>query len=191
MMLPQTNENAPQMATNYTTLDEPVWATLWRDVRRVGIKLWHVLIPRGGSEKALRDWDLWGPLVFCLILALLLTDSAAEVFVIVWVGAVVVTLNSQLLGGKISFFQSVCVLGYCVFPLVVAALVIWAVHEAGWSNFFFRFGISMGCFGWSIWASIGFLAGMVPPHRKLLAAYPVILFFLALAWLVMVHFTAS
>jgi hypothetical protein len=35
----------------------------------------------------------------------------AEVFVIVWLGSLVVTLNTKLLGGHISFFQSVCVLG--------------------------------------------------------------------------------
>lgn len=53
-------------------------------------------------------------------------DSAslvfAAVFVIVWVGAAAVTLNAQLLGGTISFFQSVCILGYCVFPLTLSAL---------------------------------------------------------------------
>lgn len=63
-----------------------------------------------------------------------------SVFVIVWCGAAVVTLNSQLLGGRMwdeaagtlakpsdtrssSFFQSICVLGYCIFPLVLASLL--------------------------------------------------------------------
>jgi hypothetical protein len=54
-------------------------------------------------------------------------DSAslvfATVFVIVWVGAAAVTINAQLLGGSISFFQSVCILGYCVFPLTISALI--------------------------------------------------------------------
>lgn len=45
----------------------------------------------------------------------------ATVFVIVWVGAAAVTLNAQLLGGSISFFQSVCILGYCVFPLTLSS----------------------------------------------------------------------
>ena len=45
----------------------------------------------------------------------------SSVFVIVWFGAFIVTLNAQLLGGTISFFQSVCVLGYCVAPLTLAA----------------------------------------------------------------------
>jgi CHASE2 domain-containing sensor protein len=34
-----------------------------------------------------------------------------------------VTLNGQLLGGRLSFFQSVCVLGYSIFPLVVISYV--------------------------------------------------------------------
>ena len=75
------------------------------------------------------------------------------VFIVIWVGAAIVTINAQLLGssmyvafqcivwleethGKLmakdvtdwgwlnrSFFQSVCVLGYCVFPLNIATLV--------------------------------------------------------------------
>ena len=45
------------------------------------------------------------------------------VFMIVWVGAAVVTINAQLLGSTISFFQSVCVLGYCVFPLNIATFL--------------------------------------------------------------------
>ncbi len=75
--------------------------------------------------------DLWGPLLVCLTLSTILSvtapgDSAslvfAAVFVIVWCGAAAVTLNAQLLGGSISFFQSVCILGYCVFPLTLSAL---------------------------------------------------------------------
>jgi hypothetical protein len=75
--------------------------------------------------------DLWGPLLVCLLLSTILSFTApsdstslvfATVFVIVWAGAVAVTLNAQLLGGSISFFQSVCILGYCVFPLTLAAL---------------------------------------------------------------------
>ena len=46
----------------------------------------------------------------------------AAVFVVIWCGAAAVTLNAQLLGGNISFFQSVCILGYCVFPLTLSAV---------------------------------------------------------------------
>lgn len=75
--------------------------------------------------------DLWGPLLVCLLLSSTLSFTApqssaslvfAAVFVIVWCGAAMVTLNAQLLGGSISFFQSVCILGYCVFPLTISAM---------------------------------------------------------------------
>jgi protein YIPF6 len=76
----------------------------------------------------------------CLTLSIMLSSTApanqgalvfASVFVVVWCGAAMVTLNAQLLGGGISFFQSVCVLGYCVFPLTVASavcLIVSAFH---------------------------------------------------------------
>ena len=73
--------------------------------------------------------DLWGPLLICLLLSCILSLTApgdegslvfAAVFVIVWFGAALVTLNAQLLGGTISFFQSICILGYCVFPLTLS-----------------------------------------------------------------------
>ena len=68
----------------------------------------------------------------CLMLSTTLSLTApgssaslvfAAVFVIVWCGAAMVTVNAQLLGGSISFFQSVCILGYCVFPLTISAIV--------------------------------------------------------------------
>jgi len=53
--------------------------------------------------------DLWGPFVFCLMLAVILSSATNAsdktllfeiVFIIVWVGAGVISLNGKLLGGK-------------------------------------------------------------------------------------------
>lgn len=45
-----------------------------RDLRSIYTKLLQVLYPpQGGSRSALRDWDLWGPLVICLSLAITLS----------------------------------------------------------------------------------------------------------------------
>jgi hypothetical protein len=68
-----------------------------------------VLLAQGNMSEGLRDWDLWGPLVFCLLLSLLLSFNAAEkqkslvfsgVFAMVWIGEAVVTLQIKLLGGN-------------------------------------------------------------------------------------------
>ena len=45
------------------------------------------------------------------------------VFALVSVGAIFLTVNVVLLGGTIGFFQSLCLLGYCLFPMDVAAIV--------------------------------------------------------------------
>ena len=63
------------------TLDESVWATLRRDAGLVAGNVRAVVLPFGGAARrgecqaVLRNWDLWGPLVFTLVLALTLTED--------------------------------------------------------------------------------------------------------------------
>merc|ERR1712072_172593 len=175
-----------------TTLDESVSDTLMRDVRMVANKIGFVVYPRAGSMKELsRNWDLWGPLVLCLFLSIVLSMHApadqtalvfAAVFVIVWLGSAVVTVNALLLGGNLSFFHSVCVLGYCLFPIDVAALLC-----SPWGNNLFKMIVVPFCFVWSTGASVGFLTDLVPPKRAVLALYPVGLFYLSISWIVFVE----
>lgn len=69
----------------------------------------EALVSGDNAARGLREWDLWGPLVFCLLLSLLLSFNAREkqkeavfsgVFAIVWIGEAVVTLQIKLLGGN-------------------------------------------------------------------------------------------
>merc|ERR1711934_258215 len=175
-----------------TTLTEPVSETLMRDVRMVGNKIGYVIWPRPDSMKELsRNWDLWGPLALCLLLSIVLSINApddqkalvfAAVFVIVWLGSAIVTVNALLLGGSLSFFHSVCVLGYCVFPIDVAAILCTL-----WGNALFKMIIVPACFVWATGASVGFLTELVPPKRAVLALYPVGLFYLSISWIVFVE----
>lgn len=135
--------------------------------------------------------DLWGPLVLCLLLSIILSFNApddqkalvfAAVFVIVWLGSAIVTVNALLLGGNLSFFHSVCVLGYCVFPIDVAAVLC-----TMWNNALFKGIVVPACFAWSTGASVGFLKELVPPKRAVLALYPVALFYLSISWIVFVE----
>ncbi|XP_018558709.1 protein YIPF6 [Lates calcarifer] len=181
----------------FSTLDEPVKETILRDLRAVGNKFIHVLYPKRSSA-LLRDWDLWGPLLLCVTLALLLQGGAAdsddqggpqfaEVFVIVWFGSIIITLNSKLLGGTISFFQSLCVLGYCIMPLTVAMAVCRIVLISGSGNVSFavRLVVVTVSFGWSTFASTAFLADSQPPNRKALVVYPVFLFYFVIGWMIL------
>ncbi|KAI8819477.1 protein YIPF6 [Fimicolochytrium jonesii] len=172
------------------TLDEPVWETIRRDLLNIWAKLKQVLLPRPNTTNILKDWDLWGPLLLCLVLSIRLSitapnDQAAgmftAIFIILWCGAAAVTLNAKLLGGKISFFQSVCVLGYCVFPLVIASIVCGIIRPV-----FVRMIVILGAFLWAVYASIGFFSDLNLNQRRVLAIYPIFLFYFVIGWMILI-----
>ena len=62
------------------------------------------------NDAVTKEWDLWGPLIFCLALSLLMSLRASEdqsqvvftgIFSMVWFGAAICTLNLKLLGGTV------------------------------------------------------------------------------------------
>ncbi|KAH7954090.1 hypothetical protein HPB49_015474 [Dermacentor silvarum] len=176
----------PTEEKEFNTLDEPVLTTIVRDLKAIGIKFAHVLYPKQ-KNTILRDWDLWGPLILCVFLAIG-APQFAQIFVLVWVGAGVVTLNCRLLGGTISFFQSVCVLGYCLLAPCVALVICRLILLAGNQTvglFILRFFVTMLGFGWAVFASTAFLADSQPSSKKALAVYPICLFYFVISWLIL------
>ncbi|THH12292.1 hypothetical protein EW146_g7754 [Bondarzewia mesenterica] len=167
--------------TGVDTLDEPIAVTIGRDLLSIYNKLVQVLYPvrKGGGREVLRDWDLWGPLILCLLLGIMLSvnappDQALGVFssvvVLICVGSLVVTIQAKLLGGRVSFFQGLCVLGYCVAPLDVAAFISCFVRII-----YVRAPIAILAWAWCIWASVNFLDGTkIEQQRILLAVYPLL-----------------
>ena len=160
----------------------------------------------------LYDWDLWGPLLLCTFMATLLQNhnhietkiingrqveftnesaSFTDVFLIIWCGAGIVTLNSQLLGGKISFFQSVCVLGYCILPLTVSLVIckILLFMGSASSTFAVRGITVLTALGWSIFSASSFLGYSQPYGKKALIHYPICLFYVVIAWIVVTHYS--
>ena len=45
------------------------------------------------------------------------------IFAIVWIGDLIVSLNSQFLGVNLNIFQYICFLGYCMLAIVLTAIV--------------------------------------------------------------------
>jgi len=146
----------------------------------------------------LRDWDLWGPLTLCVLLSILLQGNSKEdanapefasLFALFTLGATVVTINTKLLSGKISFFQSICVLGYCLLPLVLAASfheILLKISGIQFWSFTIHFIVSCVAFVWSVFASTAFLAAdtISLTDRKALAIFPIFLFYFVIAWLI-------
>ncbi|KAH7918961.1 Yip1-domain-containing protein [Leucogyrophana mollusca] len=185
-----------RVETRYTggdTLDEPVTTTIARDLLSIYSKLVQVLYPRRASgREVLKDWDLWGPLLLCLALGIMLSVNApssqslgvfTSVVVIVSLGSLVVTVQAKLLGGRVSFFQGLCVLGYCIAPLDIAALIACFVRII-----WVRAPVAIAAWAWCIWASVNFLDGTkIEQQRILLAVYPLLLFYFILAWMILIQ----
>ncbi|KAL5510336.1 hypothetical protein EMCRGX_G005865 [Ephydatia muelleri] len=180
------------------TLDEPVLTTLKRDGKAIVKKCFHVLVPYRADKSLLHDWDLWGPLILCIMMAVLLhskddsgdhTVHFLHVFLLVWGGAAVVTVNAQLLRGKVSFFQSVCTLGYCLVPLTISLIVSRILLIFAGTTFKLMFIIKVvivsASLVWSVWASLGFLSNYLPADRKALAIYPIVLFYFSISLLIL------
>lgn len=186
-----------------STLDEPISTTISRDLKAVGYKFAHVFFPKR-NNLLLKDWDLWGPLCLSVLLSVTLqgnTNAAngdnapefANVFALIALGAVVVTVNTKLLAGKISIFQSICVLGYCLLPLVlvslVSSLIILIIGIKSFVMFTVHFALVAVAFAWSVFASTAFLAAETINlvDRKALAIYPIFLFYFVISWLIILH----
>ncbi|RDA91095.1 hypothetical protein CP533_1487 [Ophiocordyceps camponoti-saundersi (nom. inval.)] len=143
---------------------------------------------QSNMSSGLRDWDMWGPLIFCLLLSLLLSFTARSdqkdavfsgVFAIIWLGEAVVTFQIKLLGGNISFAQSVCIIGYTLFPLVLAALM--SALKLHWIA---RIPVYTILMFWSLAAGVSILGGSgVVKNRVTLAVYPLFVFYLGLGCL--------
>ncbi|KAL4797100.1 hypothetical protein BDV19DRAFT_64074 [Aspergillus venezuelensis] len=145
------------------------------------------VVLQGGMSEGLRDWDLWGPLIFCLLLSMFLSMAKGDqadlvfsgVFSLVWIGESVVTLQIKLLGGNISFFQSVCIIGYTLFPLVIAALL-----SALGLPTIARIPVYLVLIAWSVAAGISILGGSgVLRNRVGIAVYPLFVFYIAIGCL--------
>ena len=185
-------------------LEEPVCDSVMRDLKRVGGKLVVVLDPRRllkfrhteeeiirNNEivrRELRNWDLWGPLIICTTLGIVQSSSApaeqtslvfASVFFIVWGGGAVLTLNAQLLGTPLSFFQSICLLGYSIFPLALASIFSLLSKST-----VFRLPLLIIANLWCLRASALFLSSVSKQERRALVLYPVFLFYFVLTWMV-------
>jgi hypothetical protein len=164
--------------------------------------LWYVAL-RGGQKhwRAFRtDTIHRGPLLFCLLLSFLLSLNARDdqrslvfsgVFAMIWIGEAVVTLQIKLLGGNMyvelsnsdvkttlttcsSFFQSVCIIGYTLFPMVIASLL-----SALRVPTIVRIPVYSILGLWSLAAGVSILGGSgVVKNRVSLAVYPLFVFYI-------------
>lgn len=173
------------------TLDEPVFQTLLRDVKQVGTRLrqvvWRTEQDANLTRSESQQWDLWGPLIFCLMISTALSMLAPNnqssivfsgIFCVIWLGQVIVTLNIKLLGGTISFFHALCVTGYSLFPLCIGAILSGFIN-----NRLIRLPIDTVLVAWAIYSTNnGLKHSGVLNTRVFLATFPVGILFAGIGW---------
>lgn len=71
-----------------------------------------------------------------------------------WGGSLIVTINTKLLGGHISFCQSICVLGYCILPIVLGATLIYVLKTVNITAFILKLLIAGVALVWSTFSII-------------------------------------
>ena len=109
--------NKPNYELN--TLDEAISTTLMRHLKIIMEKIKIAMLPMQAQNTSdtFKDWDFWGPLFLCLFLGLVLSIGRADthtgtvfilIFAIVWIGGLIISLNSQFLGAKLSIYQCIC-----------------------------------------------------------------------------------
>jgi len=175
------------------TLHEDINESLKRDLNLIWTKLKYVInpfIPEKDRSEQVRQWDLWGPLIFTCLLSMTLAFRASEkgstftlIFIIFWIGGILVYLNANLLGIKVSIFQIICLLGYCLFPLNIAAIIL----SFGKFFEFLRLIILIACCTWSSYSIRGFLLNLASKDQSLLVIYPAILVYLFISGVILMN----
>ena len=169
---------------NKNTLNEPITDTILRDLNSIYFKLKFVINPfinQNIKSKHIKQWDLWGPLLFTILLSSTLAFRSTQksntfslVFIVFWLGSFLIYLNANLLEIKISIFQIFCLLGYCLFPLNLSALILSIFKTFEIIRIFV---VLFGCF-WACFSMRGFLINSANENNRTLVLYPAILFYL-------------
>ena len=190
IQVPVFEDNDSPIFSNQNTLDESILTTIYRDLLLIYTKLKFVVIPYGSKDKKnfhIKQWDLWGPLLLNMALAITLAINSQEkchmiisIFVIFWLGGVILFLNANFLGVKSSIFQILCLLGYCLFPLNLSAIFVTIFNINDILRLFF---VTITCL-WSIYSSSDFLRSITNQDQRYLVLYPCILFYLYISWFI-------
>ena len=147
-----------------------------------------VLNPKSKPEHALKDWDLWGPLIMCLYLSVILAITAKQgettilftgVFSIISFGSIMVTVNFILLGSTVTLFPGISAIGYCLVPICVSATLISIL-----SYLIIKIIIIPLSLLWSISCVTRFFEDQIPPSKKVLGIYPCALLYSIISWII-------
>ena len=145
---------------------------------------------------------MWGPLCITLFTASLCASSTqgsseeafTNLFIGMWIGPLVITVNANLLGAKLYIFinqrpilQSLCFIIYCSAPIGALAFLVFIMNMVI-GSFFVNLIIAVCALLFTLRSNEAYFRSLVTGERQMLNLYPVLLFyvficlFIAMIW---------
>eukprot|EP01135_Chromosphaera_perkinsii_P000589 Nk52_evm10s128 gene=Nk52_evmTU10s128 len=151
------------------------------DLKDIFYKVRCVLFPLpqlGFQNKVVRENpDFWGPLLVVLVYALVSLYGQFKVvswILTMWIfGSLIIFVLARVLGGEVSYAQSLGVIGYSLLPLIIVGMILPLVGASIISHLLKGFGV--------IWASYSAGSLLVTDelsHKKILLVYPIFLLYI-------------
>lgn len=131
------------------------------------------------ADDVVRDSDLAGPLLFCILFGSLLLLSGKTHFGYIYGVALVGTVSLHALfrlmgSGDVDFLRTASVVGYCLLPLVILSAI--AVLKN--LDNFFGYILAVASVGWCTFAASGFFIRVLNlSNARPLVAYPLAMFY--------------
>jgi len=149
------------------------------------IKVKAALIPlhkKGSTDRTvIRDNpDFWGPLGVVLLYSML--SMVGQFRVVSWIltiwifGSLLVFLLARVIGGEVTFSQTLSVIGYSVLPLIITGLVLPIFHGLYYPSLI----IMLHGVIWAAYGAASLLAIEELSKKRILLIYPIFLLYVYL-----------
>lgn len=164
--------------------EPPLFEELGVNFSHIKAKTMAVLGMRSSSlsEDVIKDSDMAGPLLFCLLFGTLLLLSGKTHFGYIYGVALFGTVSlhwlfklmSSATDGGLDFLRTASVIGYCLLPLVflsALAIILSLDNSIGYI-------LAVVCVSWCTWAASGFFVRVLNlSNARPLIAYPLGMFY--------------
>jgi hypothetical protein len=160
--------------------DLPLLEELDIDLKDIYYKIRCVLLPTlGGLQRdMIRDNpDFWGPLLIVLAYALISVYGQLKVvswILTIWIiGSMIIFILTRVLGGEVTYSQTLGIIGYSLLPLLIGAPFVSLIGHNSWLAFIFK-GVVVF---WASYSAGSLLAQEELSNKKPLILYPTFLLY--------------
>ncbi len=110
-------------------------------------------------------------------------EAFTSIFIGLWLGPLMITVNSRLLGSKMykihkfsPIIQTLCLILYCSSPIMLYSLMVFLMNMLIRSFFI---NLAMGIFAllFTLKCNLSYFQSLNSPDKQLLSLYPVLLFY--------------